>query len=319
VDVSSVTVQNGSVLVNSNYLKFSGGITVSTNSLFINAGAVDVPGVSSLDETLTIANGGTFRDDGAGSITVSKLLINPGGTFIPGGFGIGTTTVRGNGVGTSSGRVIFGIGSTNIFKVNPAAGTSTILYSGGGFQDFGPAMGTPQYIGGTILITNLNGVEAYTNGQEFRLFGNADTLSRNIESTGAATNAYPILQPAPPKPGLTWDLRNLRYLDAGGQNGIIRVVAVATNPTNFTTFSTASYFGVVITNVTTNDFFVTTIEWPSNHTGWRLLQQKSTLTQGLRPGSANWNEVFFGRWTNLMVLTNTYSTNVAQFYWMVYP
>jgi hypothetical protein len=312
------------LLVNSNQnlgiLTFSGHFTVPTNALFINAGVLTVPTTgTSQNDDMTVANGGTFRDDGQGDITVYRLTIASGGTFIPGGSGIGITTVKGNDLGTSSGRVVFSAGSTNIFKVNPAvtgAGRNTILYSYNGFQDFGASQGNPAYNGGTILIDNLGG--GYTNGQSFRMFGDSISLDQNIEATGSATNAYPIMRPDPAWTNtLTWDLSNLRYLDAANHNGIIRVKTIATNSVPLT-YSASIYYdaGTIITNIvgnqtnyTTNDLLVSVVEWAADHTGWKLEEQANGVAVGLRNYDTNWTEVFKARWTNLVVLTNNFTTN----------
>jgi hypothetical protein len=331
--VSAVTLQNASILVNSNTINYQGGLSVSSNSFFLNAGNLEVPSGRSLNDQLTVENGGTFRDDGFGNITVNRLTVGAGGTFIPGGLGIASTIVYGNGVGTSAGRVLFAQASTNVFKVRPSTAQTTKLLVGSGFMDFGASASTENYNGGVIQIQNLNGATAFTNGQVFGMFGNADDVfSPQLVSTGTATNTYPNMLPNPPKMGLYWDLRNLRYLANDTSNGIIWVRTVATNATNFLTFSLAPEFevfstnyttnaSVITTNYVTNDYVYTTVEWPSNHTGWRLLSQARQLTDGLHNGEGltNWTEVFRGRWTNMMLLTNTYSTNAAVFYWMVYP
>ena len=111
-----LSFQSGTVLVNSNLLNNIGSSTVVSNATLINAaniGANFVPG------NLTVI--GLFKDLGLGTIYLDTLTLGNRGRFIPGGDGIGLTTITPNGVGTFPGRVALQTGSTNLFKVDPVS------------------------------------------------------------------------------------------------------------------------------------------------------------------------------------------------------
>jgi hypothetical protein len=331
ISVASMSMAAGTVLVNSNSFTFQGGFNVTTNSYLHNAGSLFVPDTSpSANDTLTVDNGGRFRDDGLGFIRVNRLTISAGAIFMPGGVGIGTTLVQGNSVGTAAGRVTLVAGSTNIFKVNPAASQkSTFLYAASGYLEFGTSIGNPAFSGAFIVFTNIN-VGGYTNGQVFTPFGNTDRFGfsdvHNIVGTGAATNVYPIMQPDPPKAGLTWDLSNLRYLRNNSSNGIVRIKGLSTN-SPVLSYSPAIYYDIIQTNIsggntniTTNDYIVANVSWPATNTGWRLEFEQNPVTVGLLNYDTNWAEIFNGRWTNQLILTNTLGTNSGTlFYRMRLP
>jgi len=88
---------------------------------------------------MTLTVNGTFEDTGAGTIAINGdvqvgtrgLTIAQGGTYIPGGDGIGTTTILPDNTTTitNAGRVLFSTGSTNIFKIDPAAPANTLMLS----------------------------------------------------------------------------------------------------------------------------------------------------------------------------------------------
>jgi hypothetical protein len=315
-----IVPQSDSLLYNSGDLGTAssysvvGSPTFPTNSVLINAGNIYV-------RTLTI--GGRFEDKGTGTITIygdqqtgtRGLTINSGATFVPGGDGIGTTTVNGDTFSPFDfpGRVQFAGGSTNIFKVNLTnSQTSTKVLSR--YQDFGASQNSPLQNGCTLLITNIGPVP-FAAGQVFQLFGYSGVGGGDfIYPTGAATNAYPIIEPPAPGPGLAWSLDDLR---PGGRIGIRNV---AIEPTNLV-FSPS--FTTVTTTNSTNSSIVVDLAWPSDYIGWRLEMQSSTTTNGLRLGASNWTTIVASLSTNRVIITNTISatTNLgtAVFYRMVYP
>jgi hypothetical protein len=233
------------------------------------------------------------------------LTISAGGVFIPGGNGIGTTTVAPDTLSPNAfpGRVLFAAGSTNIFKVDPGVPANTLLYSG--FMGFGPNQSAKAVNGGTIVINNV-GTMPFAAGQVFTMF--QFYQGGNILDCGLnTTNSYPIMQPETPGPGLAWDLSGLI------PNGIIGVRSVATVPTNLT--FTASFSTVVGTNNIPTNYIVSHLQWPSSYIGWSLQEQVSPLSLGI---STNWTTVFGSFWTNDMLITNLLTTNCT-FYRMVSP
>ena len=232
---------------------------------------------------LTIAGGTGTNNTGAG-------------TFIPGGDVIGTSEVHASlsDASTYPARVLFSAGSTNIFKVNPGAGNtpgvaSTLFLSG--YQDYGASQGSVVQNGSTIVITNV-GLTPFGAGQYFQLFENAAN-DGSPRPTGTATNSFPVISPVQPGPGLAWDLRYLWGANPSGNWGIIGIISVPTNPTNvaisimpsngFVTFVNYTTNGSdVKTNYATNNVIFANLNWPQDHTGWRLESQlNNPLTIGL--------------------------------------
>ena len=335
-----LSLQGGSFLYNGlNALldDFGSGV-VSSNATMINDGFL---GNFNTIESLTV--GGTLKDTGASgqpSMILHMMTINYGAVFIPGGDGIGTSEVQKSLTDPDTGtlypaRVLFSNGSTNIFKVNPAGSTpgiySTLFQSG--YQDYGASVGTVAQNGCIIVITNINSIAApFAAGQYFKLFENSTGTSGNPRPTGAATNSFPVINPAQPGPGLAWDLRYLWGFGGSTTWGIIGIIPVALNPTTvsvsiiqsngfvtLTGYSTNGS-GVITTNFATNNVVFSKLTWPEDHTGWRLQSQANPLTVGL---STNWADVFWARYTNEIGFTNLVDTNMTKnstfFYRMVSP
>ena len=74
----------------------AGSPQVAAGGILVNAGSI---GDSATDETLYV--NGTFEDLGSSGMTLLSLAIGSGGTFIPGGDGIGTTTINSDSAGTA--------------------------------------------------------------------------------------------------------------------------------------------------------------------------------------------------------------------------
>ena len=294
-------MSSGSLLYNSGSITYSGGVTTPTNSVLYNAGYIT-------GGSMNI--GGTLIDTGAGNFTFdTTLTINGGnsngaGLFYPGGLlSIGTTRIQdGNCIpipGTNicfPGRVLLAAGSTNVFKINKNSSANTELRAA--FTDFGGSQGSLTFNGGTLLITNV-GSTPFAPGDSFKLFSRLN--GGDINPTGAATNTYPIIVPSIPGNGMAWDLSALR------PSGIIRIIPVATTPTNLS-YSYTYYAGFIVTNVTTtstnmttNNVFLTQWQWPSDYIGWKLQSQQNPLTIGI---SNNWKTLPPSVWTNSILTTN---------------
>ncbi len=298
------TTEDGTRLFNgaSGNLVNVGSPTVASNAVVVNAGTI-------LGVALNVD--GTLEDMGTGYIGLSgTLTFNNGGTFIPGGDGIGTTTVRESSITDplTAGTVRFLTGSTNVVKVD---WSNTQPYSKllANNVIFGPSQLGKAFNGGTILVNNI-GVTPFSAGQALKLFGTvpSDGSFPPGNYTLNTTNSYSVMSPVAPGAGLGWDLGNLYY------DGIIRVKGIATAPTNVT--YSVSYLTTVSTNEppVTNNFILSALSWPEEYIGWRLQQQQNTLDVGL---STNWTDVFTA-WTNQITITNALTTN-AVFFRMVYP
>ncbi len=354
-----LTVQSGGVVTNLNIIQH-GALTVlgggflynGLNALLDDFGSGVISSNATLfndgwfgsDSTIeTLAVGGKLIDTGASgqpTMELHMLTVNPGGVFIPGGDGIGTSEVRKALVDPDTGtlypaRVLLSAGSTNIFKVNPALsgpGVASTLFQSG-YQDYGPSQGTIVQNGCTIVITNINSIAApFAAGQYFTLFENSAN-SGNPRTTGASTNAFPVIIPAQPGSGLAWDLRYLWGFGGSSTWGIIGIIPVALHPTNvfvsitpsngfvtITSYTTNTTTQVITTNFATNNVIFSDVKWPQDHTGWRLQQQANPSTIGL---SNNWADVFWARYTNDIGFTNNVDTNTTKnstyFFRMVSP
>jgi hypothetical protein len=353
----TLAVQSAAWAVNNGTWRI-GSSTTSTNSTLINAGSIvgnslvingrfidmgSALGSLTLDTALTIG-GGSFTGGNDDYIT-NRIGA---GTFIPGGDGLGVTYVyKGECIGNPcyNGRIDFARGSTNIYKVDPGAPSgSANTKTRCGFQSFGPSQSAFQFNGCTILITNV-GTTPFAASQSYKLFsglGASELLNNPGQNT---TNTYPTILPPTPGPGLAWDLRNLWMADAPGQNGIIRIVSVATNPISLTpsysygtnySYATNVVDGVTNVVTTTNTLYIAQFQWPTNYIGWRLEQQNRALNEGISTNrtawSTTWNttavSIVASPWTNFMLTTNTlYSVSPTRtnrnpgcyFYRMVYP
>jgi len=311
---TSAGIVNGTLSMNSgtalyNYGGFTsmGSPTVPTNSLIYNAGylvgsALNISGT--LQDTGTGSDPGTFGFYGninSSIVLANALTINSGGIFIPGGSGIGTTTITENPPGsvvTTAGRILLSNGSTNIFKVNLDSGILNTKISPNCLS-LGPNQNTPAINGGTIIITNT-GIAQFSAGQTIQLFQNPYSPAGNIGNAGLnATNSYPIIVPATPGPGLRWDMSQLIFKGK---------LSVATAPqiafTNITT--------VGVSNV------VTEFSWDPGYTGGFLQSQTTTLTNGLNP-NGTWSTVIGSSAVNDIFVTNVISGPGAIFFRFVYP
>jgi hypothetical protein len=329
----AMAVTSGGVVTNLNYL-WHGAFTLATNTLLYNgvSAIMDDYGASTVASNATLINdgflgvngsiysqtitvSGTLKDTGAsGSPTMSllTLTINPGALFIPGGDGIGMSTIRNpQGITTGNpGRVLLSSGSTNIFKVDPAVPTNTLLRAY--CQDFGPSQSSQLQNGCTLVITNVNPGSPFAAGQYFRMFrkNNGDPVT----PTGTATNSFPIIVPATPGPGLIWDLRYLwgdknynvdpDHPDRGYIGVMVPPVVSLTN----------SFSLLDVTNI------VGQFSWPSTNFGWRLQTLVTPNTVGLSGDTNyNWTSVA-GSWTNTtLTLTNVVIPNTNVFFRLVYP
>lgn len=307
------TIQGGSLSVNGSGLLVnnasgtllnignSGSGNVASNATLLNIGNI---GAALQANSLTV--NGTLKDMGVGTIYLTTLSMNSGSTFVPGGDGIGITSVKTPGVGSSfPGRIALATGSTTLIKVdfaNPQTNTIVEAQS----HSFGPNTSFKAFDGATILVTNINtGAGLFAAGQNFRMFRNSDNavINLNIGNAGLnTTNRYPIVQPIFPLTNTRWDVANLIDPDPNGFIGII------TFPTTGTNISYSTF-------VADGTNLVSHLQWPSEYTGWRLEQQSNPLSVGI---ANNWTTVVGSTATNEVYITNNI-TIPTSFFRMVYP
>ena len=289
---STFSVNGGGLFVNNlgaSLASIGSSSGVSSNGVFFNRG--NIAGGS-------LSVSGTFNDTGEGVTTLTgTFTAAAGSTIIPGGDGVGTTTIAAGVAAGFPGRVLLSQGSTSIFKVDIIGSLNTKLLSG--YQDYGGSSAFRSQNGCTIVITNVTG--SFAAGQSFTLFqyaGGGTPLS-----TGTATNTYPIISPASPGAGLAW---NLTQLWPSG------VIGVTTNT------------GPVFTNTFTiqgGTNIIGQFDWDASYLGWRLQSQVNPLSVGL---STNWGNVTDGTtngpsWVKISYsITNTIATN-AVFYRLTFP
>jgi hypothetical protein len=315
----TLAVQNGGIVTNAGTVQ-SFPITVQSNGLLYNAssGMLYHIGVGS-SSTPTVAAGGTlinggtiengdilgdnlyvkgiFEDlGGAANMTLLAVTIDAGGTFIPGGDGTGTTTIYNDGSGTTTvfdGTLAMIQGSTNIFKVHPGNAHTQVECA---HLSFGGSSSQRNQNGCILLITNY-GATAFSAGQTFHFFDNVELGPGHVPyNTGSSTNTYPVIIPATPGPGLSWDLSQLW---ANGSIGVITTPLVT-----LTSSETVQY--IMGTNMLGTNMLVGQFSWDSTNTGWRLQNQVNPLSVGL---SNNWTSVS-GVWTtNWPGVAGTWTTN----------
>lgn len=281
-------VNSGGFLVNNpgaSFANISSASSVSSGGMLVNRGTIN--GVN-------LGVSGTFKDTGEGSTTLTgTFTANSGATIIPGGDGVGTTTVFSGVAAGFPGRVLLSQGSTNIFKVDIIGSANTKLLSG--YQDFGGSSTVRSQNGCTIIITNVTG--SFAAGQSFTMF--QYNGGGNPTPTGTSTNTYPVISPASPGLGLAWDLTQLWPTG---------VIGVTTNT------------GPVFTNAFTvlgGTNIVGEFSWDAANYGWRLQNKVVPLGEGLN-NTNPWTGIP-GSWTNTaVVLTNSITTNNV-FYRLTFP
>lgn len=317
----TLTVQNGGVVTNSGTV--NNPVTVLSGGFLYNSGTMNNLGVGSAGAP-QVASGATFVNDGilggissgsvlyvsgvfqdlgdpADNMTLQSVTIGNSGTFIPGGDGIGLSTINSDGTGTFPGAALLVQGSTTVLKVSVAGMSNTVVRVND--LSFGASSGQRSQNGATLLITNTSGAP-FAAGQSFHFFDNVNSPGTVPYSTGSSTNTYPVITPSAPGSGLVWDLSQLWV------NGNIGIAGVNSGPTLTNSFSILGG-----TNI------VSQFDWDASYLGWRLQSQVNPLSIGL---SSNWGNVTDGTtngpsWVKISyTITNTISTN-AVFYRLTFP
>ena len=293
-----VSVQQGGFLYNSGTLALigtgsPGSPTVATNATLVNSGIIN--------GDILFVNG-TLKDlGGAANLTLTSVSLGDGGTLIPGGNAIGTTTIYSDGVGLFPGAALLVKGSTTVLKVDMAASPSNTVLSLAHLS-FGLSSSIRNQNGCTLVINNI-GVPPFAAGQTFHFFDNVSVPGSVPFSTGSSTNTYPVISPATPGSGLAWDLSQLWV------SGNIGIVGANSGPT-----LTNSFTVVGGTNI------ISQFDWSAANLGYRLQTLVTPITVGLTPDTNyNWTGIS-GSWTNNTVtLTNVLVSTNEVFYRLVFP
>lgn len=318
----TLTVQPGGVVTNSGTV--ANPFAVQTNGYLFNSslGTLNNIGTGSAASPQVAVGGilvndgningdvlfvsGIFEDLGTAGMTLTSLSLGSGATFIPGGDGIGNTTINSDGVGNFPGAALLAQGSTTIFKVDPATPTNTVLTAD--HLSFGASSSQQTQNGATLMITNISATP-FAAGQTFQLFANLFNPAIGPFNTGSSTNTYPAITPATPGPGLVWDLRHLWTPDSLNHSGLIGVIgATSGQPTLTNSFTLQNG-----TNM------MAQFSWDPNNIGMRLESLTTPNTVGLTPNT-NYNWVgISGSWTNTSVtITNKLTTN-DMFFRLIFP
>ena len=266
----------------------AGTAQVSAGGILMNAGNIGEIG----NGDILFVNG-TFEDLATTGMTLSSVTVGAGGKFIPGGDGVANTTINSDGTGSFPGALLLQQGSTTVFKVDPSAPANTTVTSA--HLSFGGSATAQTQNGGTLVITNINGAP-FAAGQSFKLFVNVFGTPLINGNTGTSTNTYPIIVPANPGPGLTWDLRHIWVPNSLGQDGIIGVVNAYSGPT-FT-----SSYSLTATNIALQ------FSWDPTNQGMRLMTLVVPSTQGINATNP-WTAIAGSQTNTTINITNNISTN----------
>ena len=280
-----------------------GNITLNSFSgVGVTAGSLTLSGVISGAFPLTKL--------GSGPLTLSATETYSAGTIVSAGtLFLNGSLPAGNAVSVNAGGTLGGNGTINApvtvqTGATLAPGVSAIgkLVVNGPLNLFGTTaielnkasltndvvtgISTVLY-GGTLAVTNLGGTLAV--GDTFKLF------SAQSYQGSFATLALPALG------------ANLAWSNSLAVNGSLQVVtnppAVNLAPTN------------LVATLAGNSL---TLQWPADHTGWRLLVQTNNLSLGISSNTNDWTTVSGSAATNQEIIAVD-PTKPTEFYRLVYP
>lgn len=229
----------------------------------------------------TVVSNGTLVVNGV--LGTNAVSVGAGATLVGSGIIGGSVTVNSNGILNVGGY------GTNVLTINntltfmPGSTNVAIIYSTNGTCDLVTGITTANYAG-TLQVYDLVTPSTPTNGQTFQIFS-ASSFTGNFTSIISS-----------PSGGLGWSFNPT--------NGVLTYIStVNTSPTNLTwTVSSGSLI----------------LNWPSDHTGWRLLEQTNNLNLGISSNTNDWGTVSGSVSTNQMTIPINL-TNPADFYRLVYP
>ncbi len=223
---------------------------------------------------------------------------------------VGTGTLTLTGANTYAGNTTVSNGMLLVTTMSAAKGNCTVAG--------GATLGVTNVSGGSALVSNLT--VAAGSKLEFQNVASATTpliAASNVTVSGSCTvkitganglaagNSYPLISYAGT---LSGSLTNLQLQTPYGWRGLLANVGKQIVLTNVAAVSTAP---PSLSFVATNGLMQ--FNWPSDHTGWRLLM--STNLAG-----PNWTDVS----SNSVMMTNQINlpdtvTNGSAFYRLVYP
>ncbi|MBW8865105.1 MAG: autotransporter-associated beta strand repeat-containing protein, partial [Verrucomicrobia bacterium] len=254
---------------------YTGDTVISAGTLFLNE-----PASLASSRSITIGSGATLDVSGR----LDQTLTLPNGQKLS-----GVGTLSGNLTNSPGSTVAPGATATAIgtLTVNGSAtlnGTNVIkLVETNLTSDVLSVAGAVQF-GGVLNLVTLAG--SMHSGDAFTIFN----------AGGGFNGSFSSIIPATPGFGLTWDTNAL------ATTGVLTVIGPGANtdPTNI---------------VTAFDGSNLTLNWPMDHTGWRLQVQTNSLSNGL---GGNWTDVAGSTATNQIIIPVS-NANGSVFYRMVYP
>ncbi len=279
--LTAANVQSGGAIID------DGGYAITIGQALANqGGGLTKTGAGTL--TLTAADiysGATVVNQGTllvnGSLATGQLIVTNGA--ILGGTGVITGTVTVAGGATLSPGVT--LGTLTVSNNLTLAGNLRIEIN----KSLSPSNDITIVTGnltntGTGTITVTNEGPAFAAGDTFKLF------SRALVGGSAMTIA--------PAPGT-----GLNWVNQLAVNGSIAVAAISQVPTNINCSLTSGRLN---------------LNWPADHTGWRLLMQTGHLNLGFSRNTNDWNTI---AGSTLISATNFLinQSNVSEFYRLVYP
>ena len=272
------------------------------STIGVTSGTLTLGGVISGANPLTKVGPGSLTLTGAETYSAGTI-VNNGALFLNGSLPVGSAvsvsssgTLGGN--GTINAPVTIQTGATLAPGVNAIGklivngplnlfGTTVMeLNKSTATNDQVAAISTMLY-SGSLVVTNLGGT--LTLGDTFKLF------SALSYQGGFATVSLPALG------------ANLAWSNSLALNGSLQVVtnppAVSQTPVKLNLTPSATSL---------------TLQWPADHTGWRLLAQTNNLLSGISSNTNDWTTVSGSAATN-QVSIPVDPAKPTEFYRLVYP
>jgi hypothetical protein len=235
LDVTNTALTTISGVISDGGLNY--GLNVTGNGVLGLDNTETYTGPTTISNATLLVNG----QIGAGAVTVATNATLGGTGTITGPVTImnsGTLAAGDQAVGalTINSSLTFGAASTNRVLVNGTANTASLVVANSVTYN------------GILFATNISGT--LSAGDSFTIC-NAASHSGNFSAIAGS-----------PGYGLSWSFNPA--------NGVLSVVAIATNPTNIT-------FSISGGNLN--------LSWPSDHLGWYLQVQTNSVAKGI---STNW-------------------------------
>jgi hypothetical protein len=332
VTISAGTVNfNAGGVVKLTGLTLSGGILGGTLAVPVNGPFTWSSGVINNTGGVTLNGTSSLSGVSAGSMGLSGLLVNAGpltwsgganNLYMEGGtitnLAAGTITITADVSAVNAGGGT--IGNAGILRKTTTTGTTTI---GGGVAFINS--GTLDAQNGNLA---LQGVYTLANGTKMGFGLGGSTGNGSISLSGAASfsgslsvNLNNFFWPAV---GSSFNLLNYT-----SESGVLftNVTLPATGNFSWQTNYNPTAFALSViartgTNLVSTNLFISKLnstnlilQWPGDHTGWRIQAQTNLLTTGL---GTNWSDLAGSSLTNQIVMPNG-KTNGTVFFRMISP